>query len=201
MKVRQQIEQGLVALSLDSKVKVAEKLERYISLLAKWNKVTNLTSIDAPDSMVLVHLLDSLSINPYLNGARILDVGSGAGLPGIPLAMVNEDKDFKLLDSNGKKTRFMLQAKIELKIENVEIVQSRVSDFKGEYDHVVCRAFKAADEFVSSCSHLLAVGGTLLAMKGPAESEIPALKGFKLKVHELHVPGSSLGRYLLEIRK
>ena len=201
MKVKQQIEQGLVALSLEPKIEVAEKLEQYIRLVAKWNKVTNLTSIDTPESMVLLHLLDSLSINPYLNGARILDVGSGAGLPGIPLALVNEDKHFKLLDSNGKKTRFMLQAKIELKIENIDVVQSRVSDFQGEYDHVVCRAFKAVGDFISSCSHLLAAGGTLLAMKGPAEREIPTLKGFKLKVHELHVPGSSLGRYLLEIRK
>jgi 16S rRNA (guanine527-N7)-methyltransferase len=199
MNLKKKIEHGLVALSLESHVQVAEILERYLALITKWNKVTNLTSIDNPEQMVVVHLLDSLSIQPYLSGPRILDVASGAGLPGIPLALINEDKDFILLDSNGKKTRFMLQATIELGISNVEVVQSRAQDFQGAFDHVVCRAFAGTDDFVKACSHLLAPGGTLLAMKGPADSEVTPLPGFKQSIHQLNVPGLPSERYLIEI--
>ena len=199
MNLKEKIERGLVALSLESHLEVADKLEQYLALITKWNKVTNLTSIDNPEQMILVHLLDSLSIQPYLSGPRILDVGSGAGLPGIPLALINEDKDFILLDSNGKKTRFMLQVKIELGIKNIEVVQSRAQDFQGEFDHVVCRAFTGTDDFVKACSHLLAPGGSLLAMKGPAESEVTPLPGFKQSIHQLNVPGLPSERYLIEI--
>ena len=199
MNLKEKIERGLVALSLESHLEVADKLEQYLALITKWNKVTNLTSIDNPEQMILVHLLDSLSIQPHLSGPRILDVGSGAGLPGIPLALINEDKDFILLDSNGKKTRFMLQVTIELGIKNIEVVQSRAQDFQGEFDHVVCRAFTGTDDFVKACSHLLAPGGSLLAMKGPAESEVTPLPGFKQSIHQLNVPGLPSERYLIEI--
>jgi len=201
MNLKDKIDRGLVALSLESHLEVAEKLERYLVLIAKWNKVTNLTSIDNPDQMVVVHLLDSLSIQPHLPGTRILDVGSGAGLPGIPLALINEDKNFILLDSNGKKTRFMLQATIDLGIRNVEVVQSRAQDYEGEFDHVVCRAFTSTDDFVKACSHLLAPGGSLLAMKGPAASEVTPIPGFKQRVHQLNVSDMPSERYLVEIRK
>ncbi len=199
MNLKEKIELGLIALSLESHIKVAEKLEQYLALITKWNKVTNLTSIDNPQQMVLVHLLDSLTIQPYLSGSRILDVGSGAGLPGIPLALINEDKDFILLDSNGKKTRFMLQATIELGIKNIEVVQSRVQDFQGKFDQVVCRAFAGTEDFVKSCSHLLAPGGSLLAMKGPSESDVTVLPGFKQSIHQLNVPDLLSERYLIEI--
>jgi 16S rRNA (guanine527-N7)-methyltransferase len=199
MNLKEKIERGLVALSLESHLEVADKLEQYLALITKWNKVTNLTSIDNPEQMVLVHLLDSLSIQPYLSGPRILDVGSGAGLPGIPLALINEDKDFILLDSNGKKTRFMLQVTIELGIKNIEVVQSRAQDFQGEFDQVLCRAFTGTDHFVKACSHLLAPGGSLLAMKGPAESEVTPLPGFKQSIHQLNVPDLPSERYLIEI--
>ena len=129
MNLKEKIERGLVALSLESHIEVADKLEQYLALITKWNKVTNLTSIDNPEQMVLVHLLDSLSIQPYLSGPRILDVGSGAGLPGIPLALINEDKDFILLDSNGKKTRFMVQATIELGIKKYTSSSIKSSGF------------------------------------------------------------------------
>ena len=199
MSLKENIERGLVALTLESHPEVVEKLEQYLTLIAKWNKVTNLTSIDDPEQMVVIHLLDSLSIQPYLSGHRILDVGSGAGLPGIPLALFNQDKDFILLDSNGKKTRFMVQATIELGIRNIEVVQSRAQDFEGEFDHVVCRAFTGTDDFVKACSHLLAPGGTLLAMKGPAASEVIRPPGFKQSIHQLHVPDMPSERYLIEI--
>ena len=199
MNLKEKIESGLVALTLKSHPEVVEKLEQYLALITKWNKVTNLTSIDNPEQMVVIHLLDSLSIQPYLSGHRILDVGSGAGLPGIPLALINQDKDFILLDSNGKKTRFMVQAAIELGIRNIEVVQSRAQDFQGEFDHVVCRAFTGTDDFVKTCSHLLAPGGTLLAMKGPAESAVTRPPGFKQSIHQLHVPYMPSERYLIEI--
>ena len=199
MSLKEKIERGLVALTLESHPEVVEKLEQYLTLITKWNKVTNLTSIDDPEQMVVIHLLDSLSIQPYLSGHRILDVGSGAGLPGIPLALINQDKDFILLDSNGKKTRFMVQATIELGIRNIEVVQSRAQDFEGEFDHVVCRAFTGTDDFVKACSHLLAPGGTLLAMKGPAASEVIRPPGFKQNIHQLHVPDMPSERYLIEI--
>ena len=199
MNLKEKIERGLVALTLESHAELVEKLEEYLSLITKWNKVTNLTSIDDPEQMLVVHLLDSLSIQPYLSGNSILDVGSGAGLPGIPLALINQDKDFILLDSNGKKTRFMVQVTIELGIRNIEVVQSRAQDFQGEFDHVVCRAFTGTDDFVKACSHLLAPGGSLLAMKGPAESEITRLRGFKQSIHQLHVPDMPSERYLIEI--
>ena len=198
MSLKEKIESGLVALTLKSDPEVVEKLEQYLALITKWNKVTNLTSIDNPEQMVVIHLLDSLSIQPYLSGHRILDVGSGAGLPGIPLALINQDKDFVLLDSNGKKTRFMVQAAIELGIRNIEVVHSRAQDFQGEFDHVVCRAFAGTDDFVKTCSHLLAPGGTLLAMKGPAESSVTPPPGFKQSIHQLHVPDMPSERYLLE---
>ena len=199
MSLKEKIERGLVALTLESHPEVVEKLEQYLTLITKWNKVTNLTSIDDPEQMVVIHLLDSLSIQPYLSGHRILDVGSGAGLPGIPLALINQDKDFILLDSNGKKTRFMVQATIELGIRNIEVVQSRAQDFEGEFDHVVCRAFAGTDDFVKACSHLLAPGGSLLAMKGPAASEVIRPPGFKQSIHQLHVPDMPSERYLIEI--
>ena len=199
MSLKEKIESGLVALTLKSHPEVVEKLEQYLALITKWNKVTNLTSIDNPEQMVVLHLLDSLSIQPYLSGHRILDVGSGAGLPGIPLALINQDKDFILLDSNGKKTRFMVQAAIELEIRNIEVVHSRAQDFQGEFDHVVCRAFAGTDDFVKTCSHLLAPGGTLLAMKGPAESAVTRPPGFKQSIHQLQVPYMPSERYLIEI--
>ena len=199
MSLKEKIERGLVALTLESHSEVVEKLEQYLTLITKWNKVTNLTSIDDPEQMVVIHLLDSLSIQPHLSGHRILDVGSGAGLPGIPLALINPDKDFILLDSNGKKTRFMVQATIELGIRNIEVVQSRAQDFEGEFDHVVCRAFTGTDDFVKACSHLLAPEGSLLAMKGPAASEVIRPPGFKQSIHQLHVPDMPSERYLIEI--
>lgn len=201
MNLKEKIERGLVALSLESHLEVTEKLERYLALISKWNKVTNLTSVDNPEQMVVVHLLDSLSVQPHLSGSRVLDVGSGAGLPGIPLALINADKDFILLDSNGKKTRFILQATIDLGIKNVEVAQSRAQDFEGEFDHVVCRAFTSTSDFVKACSHLLAPAGNLLAMKGPAESEVTPIPGFKQSVHRLNVPGLPSERYLVEIAK
>ena len=201
MSLKGEIDRGLVAMSIDFDPGVPEKLETYLALLSRWNKVINLTSVDNPEEMVVMHLLDSVSVQPYLAGTRILDVGSGAGLPGIPLALINADKDFILLDSNGKKVRFMTQVTIDLGLKNVKVIQSRAEDFSGKFDHVICRAFRQTNEFVKACVHLVAPGGSLLAMKGPAEKETAPPPGFRKTVHQLRAPGLAAERYLIELRQ
>ena len=126
------------------------KFSKYLYLMKKWNRVYNLTSITTTKAMVLRHIMDSLSINNYLKGDNIIDVGTGAGLPGIPLAIFNEDKAFFLLDSNNKKIRFLHQVKIELELDNVVVVQARVEDYKGPvcFDTILARAFSSLNEFL-----------------------------------------------------
>ncbi|HHO59689.1 MAG TPA: 16S rRNA (guanine(527)-N(7))-methyltransferase RsmG, partial [Thiotrichales bacterium] len=133
-------------------VEVQQKLVHYIQLIARWNKTFNLTAVRDVEAMVSKHLLDSLAVQPYLEGKLILDVGSGAGLPGIPFAITSPDKQFVLLDSNGKKTRFLMQAKIDLKLTNVEIVHQRVEDYRPEkdghaiyFDVITARAYATTD--------------------------------------------------------
>ena len=187
---------GLKALSLPAQPRQIDSLVAFLSLLARWNRVVNLTAVDRPADMIPRHLMDSLAVSPFLEGQRILDVGSGAGLPGIPLAVLNPQRQFTLLDSNGKKTRFMTQARIELGLTNVEIVHSRIEDFDGQFDHVISRAFTSLEAFVSGCSRLLVPGGSLLAMKGPAEAA--ALPGSCQ--HRLTVPGLEAERYLVTVQ-
>ena len=148
-----------------------QKLLHYLHLIVKWNKHFNLSGITAIQEMVPLHLLDSLAISPYLEGERILDIGSGAGLPGIPLAIANPDKNFVLLDSNGKKTRFLFQVKVALELSNVEIVDARVDEYlstadTGEFSLITCRAFSSLSSIVKMIEKPLASGTKLLAMKG-----------------------------------
>ncbi|SVE11695.1 uncharacterized protein METZ01_LOCUS464549, partial [marine metagenome] len=161
-----------------------EQLQTYQALLLHWNKTANLTAITEPDKIVTHHLLDALAVHEFITGQRVLDVGSGAGLPGIPLALINPDKDFILLDSNGKKTRFMTQARIELGLENVTVVKSRIEDYDDRVDHVISRAFSSLAEFGHFCLRLLEKNGSLLAMKGPGyEIELAALESAFTRVH------------------
>lgn len=192
-----------LAQPLDDKQQL--KLIKYVELLDKWNKTYNLTAVRNPEQMVVRHLLDSLSICPYLRGKSILDVGTGAGLPGIPLAIVFPSRHFTLLDSNSKKTRFVTQAVSELELSNVDVVQSRVENFQSPalFDTIITRAYSAVANMVDQTSHLLAVEGTFLAMKGtnpvaeldqlPSEYEVE-------KSHILKVPGLEEERHLLEIK-
>jgi len=148
-----------------------QKLLHYLHLIVKWNKHFNLSGITAIQEMVPLHLLDSLAISPYLEGERILDIGSGAGLPGIPLAIANPDKNFVLLDSNGKKTRFLFQVKVALELSNVEVVDARVDEYlstpdTGEFSLITCRAFSSISSIVKMIEKPLASGTKLLAMKG-----------------------------------
>jgi len=140
-------------------------LNDYLGLMHRWNQRFNLTAVKTLDEMVSRHLLDSLTLVPYVTGAEVIDVGSGAGLPGIPLALNFPEKNFVLLDANGKKTRFLTQVKIELGLHNVEVVQSRVESLRDrKFDQVVCRAFRQPLEIYPSLAHLLKPSGNILAM-------------------------------------
>ena len=165
------LEQGLRELALGVPANAQQKLLHYLHLIVKWNKHFNLSGITAIQEMVPLHLLDSLAISPYLEGERILDVGSGAGLPGIPLAIANPDKNFVLLDSNGKKTRFLFQVKVALELSNVEVIDARVEEYlstadTGEFSLITCRAFSSLSSIVKMIEKPLASGTKLLAMKG-----------------------------------
>ncbi len=189
----------------DFPAEVIEKFSQYLGLLQRWNDVFNLTAIRDPDEMVWLHILDSLSINPFLHAARIIDVGTGAGLPGIPLAIVNPEKKFVLLDSNGKKTRFLTQAKMELSLKNIEVIQSRCEIFKPElkFDSIVSRAFSSIAVMLESTQHLLNARGQFVAMKGmypePELQEIP--KNYLWKVHPLTIKGLAAQRHVVCIER
>ena len=183
-----------------------ESLIQYLELLIKWNKAYNLTAIRDPKEMFIKHLLDSLSIAPFIKGSNILDVGTGPGLPGIPLAILFPEKNFVLLDSNGKKTRFLVQAKLSLGLSNIEVQNQRVEqlDASTKFDQIVSRAFTALDNMVSLCKHLLSSNGMFLAMKGLIPEKEIALLDAEYALAEvipLSVPGCMEQRHLIIIKK
>lgn len=167
------------------------KLLDYVALLEKWNKAYNLTAVRQPAAMVTKHLLDSLTVLPWLSTEDTLDVGTGAGVPGIILAIMRPDQAFTLLDSNGKKTRFVRQAALELGLQNVTVVQSRIESYAEPKPQIIARAFASLPDMLALMSHLLVDGGRLLAMKAArAEQEITqAPAGWSFETVELHVPG------------
>jgi 16S rRNA (guanine527-N7)-methyltransferase len=172
MHIAKLIRTGLDELPFATDEGLIDKAAAFIEQLARWNKTFNLTGIRSEQDMVRQHLMDSLSIAPYVTGMRILDVGSGAGLPGLPLAILYPDKNFILLDSNGKKTRFMTQVVIDLGLSNVQVVQSRVEEYRAPpFDQVLCRAFAPLATIVKKVSHLVAQDGSLLAMKGKINAD------------------------------
>ena len=197
--------EGLQQLGITLSTEVQTTLLQFIALLGKWNRAYNLTAVREPAAMVTRHLLDSLAVLPYVQGPRVLDVGSGAGLPGIPLALALPAVAFALLDSNGKKTRFLTQAVAELRLTNVTVVQSRIEDYHPPhaFDSVVTRAFAAVAEVVAVTGHLCAPQGQLLLMKGTyPEQELTQLPAtFELEsAVRLHVPGLDAERHVLRIR-
>ena len=180
------------------------KLIHYLIMLDKWNKAYNLSGIKGIEQMLHYHLLDSLAIIKHIAGNIILDVGTGGGLPGIPLAICFPDKKILLLDSNGKKTRFLFQVKTELGLENIEIFHNRVETFQSpeQIDIVLCRAYASLDKIVMQCGHLLNKNSKILAMKGQyPEKEIQDLPESYtfIKTIELNVPGVEGSRHLIEI--
>lgn len=164
-----QLEQGLDELNIPFSEEQIQKLLTYLSMLERWNKAFNLTAIRNPNDMLSLHLLDSAAMHPLIQSVHsLIDVGSGAGLPGIPLAILNPDKKFTLLDSNGKKTRFIFQAKSELALSNVKEINSRVEAYQPHtpFDMVITRAFSSLPKMLRQCNHLVSSHGSFLAMKG-----------------------------------
>jgi len=177
-------------------------LERYLDLLEKWNRVYNLTAIRERSRMVTHHLLDSLAVLPHVRGPRMLDVGSGAGLPGIPLAVASPALHVTLLESNHKKSAFLTQAVAELQLANVQVVMERVESWQPEarFDTIVSRAFAELGEFASLAGRLLAPQGVLAAMKGvhPFEEIERLPQGYRVQqVVRLRVPGLDAERHLV----
>ncbi|ADZ93422.1 16S rRNA (guanine(527)-N(7))-methyltransferase RsmG [Marinomonas mediterranea] len=162
------IQKGALDLGLSLSENTLEQLGRYLELLQKWNKAYNLTAIREADQMVSLHLIDSLSTVPFIKGDKIIDVGTGPGLPGMVLAICLPEKSFTLLDSNGKKTRFLTQVKMDLGLENVTVANERVEKHanQGQYDHVISRAFASLEDMINWCLPLPNENGNFLAMKG-----------------------------------
>lgn len=184
----------------------AEQLLAYMALLNKWNKAYNLTAVRDPAEMVSRHLLDSLSILPFVGAGRWLDVGSGGGMPGVILAIMLPDNAFTLLDSNGKKTRFLTQVKLELGLDNMQVVNSRVEAFSPDqaFDGIVSRAFSSLADFTELTRHLSAPDTQWLAMKGLyPDAELQALADdFAVQQSmELSVPGCVASRHLLILKR
>jgi 16S rRNA (guanine527-N7)-methyltransferase len=200
-----ELSHGLKNLGLTIGTAQQQLLMDYLKLLSRWNKIYNLTAVRDERAMVTRHLLDSLAVQPHLSGQRFIDVGTGAGLPGIPLAIASPKQHFALLDSNGKKTRFLVHAVNELGLSNVEVIKARVTDYVPEsaYDTVLSRAFGSLGDMISSCQHLLVSGGEFLAMKGQRpDEELQRVESDALEVSviDLQVPGLSEERCLLRIR-
>jgi len=180
------------------------RLLAYLALLQKWNGAYNLTAVRDPAAMVTRHLLDSLALVPWLRGSYCIDVGTGAGLPGVPLAIMFPQREFHLLDSNGKKTRFLFQVQTALALSNITIHHTRVEAFRPSrlFDVVLSRAFASLAEMVAGTRHLLGRDGVFLAMKGASpEAEIDAVAGdcHLRGVHRLSVPGLDEQRHLVEL--
>ena len=195
---------GARALALDLDETQLAKLVAHLDLLDDWNSRMNLTAIRDRPSQLTKHLLDSLTVLPYLQGERIADVGSGAGFPGIPLAIVEPHRHFTLIESTGKKCRFLEHVRDTLELKNVEVVQSRAESYKPEvrFDTVLARAVGPVADLVKVAGLLVVGGGRLLAMKGRyPEAELAAkLNGWKVaSVHPLTVPGLGEERHLVEL--
>jgi len=210
MTLTSQLKEGLAALRLNLSGAVQSKLLDYVVLLKKWNRVYNLTAIRDESEMVTQHLLDSLAVLPAvqesaLAGRRWADVGSGAGLPGIPLALARPDLDMTLIEAVEKKSAFQRQAKIELGLENIAVVSGRVEEVPdGLFDAVISRAFADLATFVDLAGHLLARNGRLYAMKGLApEDELSRLPtGWAvLDCVRLNVPGLDAQRHLIVLER
>jgi len=195
---------GARALALELDEAQLAKLVAHLDLLDDWNARMNLTAIRDRPSQLTKHLLDSLAVQPYLVGQRVADVGSGAGFPGIPLAIVEPGRQFALIESTGKKCRFLEHVRDTLGLANVEVVQSRAESYRPEvrFDTVLARAVGPLADLVKVAGSLVVGGGRLLAMKGryPADELAAHLKGWKVAaVHPLTVPGLAEERHLVEL--
>ena len=195
-----QLERGVASLGLQLPADAVERLLDYQALLARWNATYNLTAVRDPMEMVSRHLVDSLAIHPFVQGQTLADLGAGPGLPGIPLAIAAPQRQVLLVDSNGKKVRFLREAIRSLKLENVRAVQSRVEDVEGQFDCITARAFASLADMLDWGGHLLTKGGIWLAMKGKhPEDELAGVPdGFEVRaIHALAVPDVGGERHLV----
>jgi 16S rRNA (guanine527-N7)-methyltransferase len=200
------LQAGLTEMHIEAKPELVQRFTRLLRLLDKWNRAFNLTAVRDPAEMVARHILDSLSARPFLAGVSVLDVGTGAGFPGLPLACVEPQRHFTLLDSGGKKIRFVRHVLGELALDNVMLEHLRVEAFEPAdlYDVVISRAFSSVGEFVRRCGGLVATGGCLLAMKGrypdveltgvPLAWEVTDVVGLK-------VPGLAGDRHMVVMQR
>lgn len=200
-KLSRLLDEAGISLSVEQQ----KQLVAYVELLHKWNKAYNLTSVRDPNEMLIRHILDSIVVAPYLQGTRFIDVGTGPGLPGIPLSIVRPESHFTLLDSLGKRVRFLRQVQHELKLGNVEPVQSRVEDFLAEppFDGVISRAFASLNDMVNWCHHLPGEEGRFYALKGLVPEDEIALLPAELAVEsivKLNVPHLEGERHLVIVK-
>lgn len=207
MSVERQLASGIAALGLELPAQAWDQLLRYLALLQKWNRVYNLTAIREPGRLVTHHLLDCLAAMPHVPGtSTLVDVGSGAGLPGIPLAVARPGQEVTLLDSNHKKGAFLKQVVIECGLENVRIQVGRAEDWSPapRFDLAISRAYSDLAGFAEACAGLVAPGGTLIAMKGVYPDEELALLPATVVVERviaIEVPGLQAARHLVLMRK
>lgn len=196
---RGSLEQGAIALGLTLSQEQIDQLTLYVERLQQWSKALNLTAIKDSDKVLTHHLLDSLAVAPYLSGERILDLGTGAGLPGVPLAITFPQKNFILLDSVGKKVHFLTQVLVELKCQNAKAVQERAENFSAvaPFDVIICRAVSAANDIIRYSKHLMTDKGKWFLMKGPGyQNELTRLN-YPFRVESLKIPGMDAERYLV----
>jgi 16S rRNA (guanine527-N7)-methyltransferase len=198
------LEQGIAALGLNLPPAAVGRLLDYQALLERWNTAYNLTAVRDPAEMITRHVLDSLAILPYVQGDRLADLGTGPGLPGVVLAIAAPGREIMLVDSNGKKVRFLREAIRALKLEGVRAEQARVEDVTGHFDCITARAFASLADMLGWGGHLLAPDGIWLAMKGKRpDDELPGIPdGFVVRAtHELTVPGLRAERHLLVLAR
>lgn len=204
-KLQDTLYQGCEHLNIVINASQVEKIMAYITLLLKWNQSFNLTAIKEPEAIMVQHILDSLAIYAFIKGETILDIGTGAGLPGIPLAILYGDKLWSLLDSNGKKTRFLTQVALELNLKNIKVCKSRVEQYNPEnlFFTITSRAFSSLALFVNLSQKLCHPKGYMLALKGkyPKEELAEISKDFKVEVVPLQVPFLNAERHVCIIHK
>jgi 16S rRNA (guanine527-N7)-methyltransferase len=199
-----QLRAGVAELGLSPSAQAVEELLDYLELLSRWNAAYNLTAVRDPLAMVTSHLLDSLAVAHLVRGERLADIGSGAGLPGIPLAILAPERQVTLIDANGKKTRFLREAVRALRLVNVEIEAQRVENVRGEFDTVTARAFASLADMLRLAGHLLAADGILLALKGQVHKEeiLGLPEGYVVSdVKALRVPGLAAARHAVIIQR
>lgn len=200
LELKDKLQQGLNSLGFKD-ITQLENLWQYLLLMQKWNQVYNLTALRTLDEMIVQHIFDSIAILPYLTGGTFIDIGTGAGLPGIPLSILLPEQQFTLLDSNSKKTAFLVEVKATLRLNNINVACQRVEDHQGQYEGILSRAFSSLKDFINASRHLLKVGGHWYAMKGPQYSdELAEMPGLRADVKSLAIPYLPKERFLLIIQ-